>query len=69
MSSKALYEKNKWQAVYVGAEEGVITDNEPILRLKVPGGWLLQKFSNCGFSICFYPDPEYKWNPPPQSTP
>ena len=62
--SKPRYETNKWEAVYVSPGEGVTSDSEPLLRLEVPGGWIIQKFSSMGFGICFYPDPDHAWQPP-----
>jgi hypothetical protein len=34
----------------------------PIRRAKVPGGWLVRTSSAEGAGICFYPDPQHKWD-------
>ncbi len=35
-----------------------------IIRMKVPGGWLVTVCGGFSFPVTFYPDPEHKWNPP-----
>lgn len=35
-----------------------------LLRLKVPGGWLVTVSGGASYPVTFYPDPEHAWNPP-----
>jgi hypothetical protein len=35
---------------------------DEIDRIEVPGGWLVRTGYDGNFGICFYPDPEHKWN-------
>ncbi|MCK4681975.1 hypothetical protein KAT59_02995, partial [Candidatus Bipolaricaulota bacterium] len=34
-----------------------------LLRLKVPGGWLLTVAGGASYHVAFYPDLEHTWNP------
>jgi len=34
-----------------------------LLRLRVPGGWLVTITGGFSYPITFYPDPEHKWSP------
>ena len=34
-----------------------------LLRMKVPGGWLVTIIGGGSYPVSFYPDPEHKWNP------
>jgi len=64
----------KWELVnvyaksgYTAQHTGVLITPGPLYRLKVPGGWFVTACSqNSGSSraLMFYPDPEYKWDPP-----
>jgi hypothetical protein len=40
--------------------ETIATSHGPLLRAKVPGGWLLM--TGRGAALVFYPDPQHKWN-------
>ena len=35
-----------------------------LLRMKVPGGWLVTVRGGLSYPVSFYPDSEHKWNPP-----
>ena len=35
-----------------------------LLRLSVPGGWLVTVSGGASYPVTFYPDPEHAWNPP-----
>ena len=35
-----------------------------ILRMKVPGGWLVIAAANFSHPVTFYPDANHEWNPP-----
>lgn len=64
----------KWELVnvyskssYTTQHTGILVTPGPLYRLKVPGGWFVTTCSqNSGSSraMLFYPDPEYKWDPP-----
>jgi len=47
---------NTWEHVY--------RTRPKILRLKVPGGWLVTVSGGLSYPVTFYPDPDHKWNPP-----
>jgi hypothetical protein len=34
-----------------------------LLRLNVPGGWLVTVTGGFSYPVTFYPDPDHKWNP------
>ncbi len=34
-----------------------------LLRLNVPGGWLVTVSGGFSYPVTFYPDPEHAWNP------
>ena len=34
-----------------------------LLRMKVPGGWLVTVYEGVSYPVSYYPDPEHKWNP------
>lgn len=34
-----------------------------LLRLRVPGGWLVTVSGGASYPVTFYPDPEHVWNP------
>jgi hypothetical protein len=40
--------------------EPVDSSHVPLLRAKVPGGWLIA--SNSGAGVTFYPDPGHEWD-------
>jgi len=65
MTLKGRFEKNKWEAVYVNSTEGVPNSPHPLLRLSVPGGWIIKTLDTAGetTAVCFYPDPNRDWNP------
>ncbi len=44
-----------WETVY-GAKP-------KLLRMKVPGGWLVTITGGLSYPVTFYPDSEHKWNP------
>ncbi len=52
---RANQDDGKWETVY-GAKPR-------LLRMKVPGGWLVTVTGGCSYPVSFYPDPEHKWNP------
>jgi hypothetical protein len=60
------YETDKWEAIYVSSGEGVPVSPSPLLRLSVPGGWIVQTLNRIGetAAMCFYPDPDKLWDPP-----
>ena len=35
-----------------------------LLRLNVPGGWLVTVSGGASYPVTFYPDLEHAWNPP-----
>ncbi len=35
-----------------------------LLRMSVPGGWLVTVSGGASYPVSFYPDPEHAWNPP-----
>lgn len=44
----------KWETV----------DAKPrLLRMKVPGGWLVTVIGGFSYPVSFYPDPEHQWTP------
>ncbi len=47
-----------------GTWEIVHKSSPRLLRLKVPGGWLVTISGGFSPPITFYPDPEHEWNPP-----
>jgi len=48
-------DNGKWETVQ---------DAKPrLMRMNVPGGWLVTVAGGASYSISFYPDPEHKWNP------
>jgi hypothetical protein len=34
-----------------------------LLRMSVPGGWLVTVSGGASYPVSFYPDPEHAWNP------
>jgi len=38
-----------------------------LLRLKVPGGWLLTTTGGFTYPVTFYPDSDHRWHPPIKS--
>ena len=47
-----------------GAWEHVRGTRPKVLRLKVPGGWLVTVTGGLSYPVTFYPDPDHQWNPP-----
>ena len=47
-----------------GNWELVLGTRPKLLRLKVPGGWLVTVAGGASYPVTFYPDPEHAWNPP-----
>ncbi len=46
-----------------GTWEQVYGTRPKLLRLRVPGGWLVTVLGGLSYPVTFYPDPEHKWNP------
>jgi hypothetical protein len=53
--SRPNQDKGTWEIVY-GAKP-------KLLRMKVPGGWLVTVMGGLSYPVTFYPDLEHKWNP------
>jgi hypothetical protein len=47
-----------------GTWERVHGTRPRVLRLRVPGGWLVTVSGGLSYPVTFYPDPDHKWNPP-----
>lgn len=47
-----------------GTWEHVFGTRPIVLRLNVPGGWLVTIGGGFSCPVTFYPDPDHKWNPP-----
>ena len=47
--------------------EHVAGTRPKLLRVIVPGGWLVIVYGGFSYPITFYPDPEHTWNPPIKS--
>ncbi len=47
-----------------GNWEQVLGTRPKLLRLRVPGGWLVTVSGGASYPVTFYPDPEHTWNPP-----
>ena len=46
----------------------IVKESKPrLLRMNVPGGWLVTVVGGASYHASFYPDPEHKWNPPIKS--
>ena len=42
----------------------IVAGSKPrLLRMKVPGGWLVTVPVGFGYPVTFYPDPEHDWDP------
>jgi hypothetical protein len=41
----------------------VMGSRPKLLRMNVPGGWLVTVAGGISYSVSFYPDPEHTWNP------
>ena len=50
--------------LHSGTWEHVRGTKPKVLRLKVPGGWLVTIHGGFSYPVTFYPDPDHKWNPP-----
>ena len=46
-----------------GTWETVVGSKPKLLRMKVPGGWLVTVTGGMSYPVTFYPDPEHTWNP------
>ena len=46
-----------------GTWERVYGTRPKILRLKVPGGWLVTVSGGLSYPVTFYPNPEHNWDP------
>jgi hypothetical protein len=46
-----------------GNWEQVLGTRPKLLRLSVPGGWLVTVAGGASYPVSFYPDPEHAWNP------
>jgi len=44
--------------------EQVLGTRPKLLRLSVPGGWLVTVSGGASYPVTFYPDPEHTWKPP-----
>ncbi|MFQ3168257.1 MAG: hypothetical protein ACI8QI_000800 [Limisphaerales bacterium] len=55
--------KENMNEKHSGTWEIVYKSKPRILRLNVPGGWLVTVSGGFSFPVTFYPDPEHKWNP------
>jgi hypothetical protein len=47
-----------------GKWEAVRRSKPKLLRMRVPGGWLVTVSGGMSYPVSFYPDPDHKWNPP-----
>ncbi len=47
-----------------GTWEHVRGTRPKVLRLNVPGGWLVTVSGGLSYPVTFYPDPDHKWHPP-----
>ena len=54
-TTRAEEHGNKW--------EQVAGTRPKLLRLSVPGGWLVTVPGGASYPVTFYPDPEHTWNP------
>jgi hypothetical protein len=50
--------------LHSGTWERVYGTRPKVLRLKVPGGWLVTVSGGLSYPVTFYPDLDHKWNPP-----
>ncbi|MBU1049651.1 hypothetical protein KKG90_06440 [Candidatus Bipolaricaulota bacterium] len=50
-----------------GHWEQVAGTRPKLLRLTVPGGWLVTVSGGASYPVTFYSDPEHAWNPPIRS--
>ena len=50
--------------LHSGTFERVRGKRPNLLRLKVPGGWLVYITGGFSYPVTFYPDADHKWNPP-----
>ena len=42
----------------------IVKESKPkLLRMNVPGGWLVTVVGGASYNVSFYPDPEHKWDP------
>jgi len=48
-------DSGRWEVVH-GAKP-------KLLRLRVPGGWLVTVVGGMSYPVTFYPDAEHEWNP------
>ena len=46
-----------------GTWETVDGAKPKLLRMRVPGGWLVTITVGFSYPVTFYPDPEHNWNP------
>ena len=53
--NKREQDSGRWETVYGSKPK--------LLRLRVPGGWLVTIRGGYSYPVTFYPDPEHKWNP------
>jgi hypothetical protein len=47
-----------------GTWERVYGTRPKMLRLRVPGGWLVTITGGLSYPVTFYPGPDHQWNPP-----
>lgn len=47
-----------------GKWETVAKSTPRLLRLKVPGGWLVTITGGFSNPVTYYPDPGHEWDPP-----
>ena len=55
-ANRADRDSGKWEIV----EEA---RGPRLLRMNVPGGWLVTVTGGFSYPVSFYPDPDHKWNP------
>ena len=58
-----MNEENRDQ-MHSGTWEHVLGERPRILRVRVPGGWLVTITGGLSYPVTFYPDPDHQWNPP-----
>jgi hypothetical protein len=46
-----------------GRWDTVMGSKPKLLRMNVPGGWLVTVVGGASYNVSFYPDPEHKWDP------
>ena len=61
---KAIVNDEKRGDLHSGKWEQVRGTRPKVLRLNVPGGWLVTVAGGYSYPVTFYPDPDHKWNPP-----